>query len=465
MIILKQNQIKWLEKFWISKLTKSEKIQYVYGKWYYDKNFFWDFFLWHLKGKKTPDLHFEIWNALWWEENTCIICPRWHWKTTSILIDMMHSLVYKLYWSQLYIASAWLWSETLWKIKYELETNELINSVFWNLVPKLDANAKELTWTRKWKEKMLELTNWESIETLTKWNPVRWKRPRRIVVDDLDENKDVMNKSFVDKTRTWFFSSLYNTLLPWWKIVILWTIVWNMCMVKHIKDTKDWNIIEYKAINNWVPLWPEMWSLEELEKRKREIGSTLFNQEFMNIPFQAENTIVKQEHINYFEYKWETFDYVNIWVDPAISEKTNSDAFAITISGEIWKKKYIIESLELHWKNKDPFAATRTVRSLYDKYKANKVTIETVAFQKVMSKLFKQEWLAVTEVNPSRDKITRLMEHQWDFEQWNIYFNREKTFDLVDQLLQFPDVEHDDLVDSMVYSFRKVKKSFIIDTF
>jgi len=46
-----------------------------------------------------------------------------------------------------------------------------------------------------------------------------------------------------------------------------------------------------------------MWSIEELEKRKKEIGTTLFNQEFMNIPFQVENTLIKQEHINYFEYK------------------------------------------------------------------------------------------------------------------------------------------------------------------
>jgi len=93
------------------------------------------------------------------------------------------------------------------------------------------------------------------------------------------------------------------------------------------------------------------------------------------------------------------------------------------------------------------------------------VTIETIAFQQVMSKLLKAENMAVTDVTPNRDKITRLMEWQGEFEQGNIYFNREKTFDLVDQLLQFPDVQHDDLVDAMVYSFRKTKKSFIIDTF
>jgi len=465
MIILNAKQIKWLEDFWIRNLTKSEKIQYVYSKWYIDIDFFWDFFLRSWKWKETPDVHHEIQTALSSKENTNIIIARWHWKTTTILINIIHSLVYEIYGSQLYIASAGLWSESLWKIKYELETNQHIKEVFWNLVPHLDAKAQEQQWTKKWKEKLLELTNGESIETLTKGNPVRWKRPSRITVDDLEENKDVMSTVTVEKTRKWFFSSLYNTLLPWWKIIILGTIVGNMCMVKHIKDTKDWQTIEYKAIENWKPLWTDMWSMEELEKRKKEIGTILFNQEFMNIPFQVEHTIVKQEHIQYFDYTWQPFDYINIWVDPAISEKTSSDPFAIVVTAEKWNKKYVLEAIELKERNKDPFKATKTLKSIYNKYKANRVTIETIAFQQVMSKLLKAENMAVTDVTPNRDKVTRLMEWQWEFEQGNIYFNREKTFDLVDQLLQFPDVQHDDLVDAMVYSFRKTKKSFIIDTF
>lgn len=466
MTLLTEKQIKWLEDFWINKLERSEKDFYLYSKWYIDIDFFWDFFLWHLKGKKTPDFHNEIQTSLSDKVNTCIIVARGHWKTTTILINLIHSLVYKIYGSQLYIASAWLWSETLWKIKFELETNIILKDIFGDLVPKLDTKAQEITWTKKWREKMLELTNGESIETLTKWNPVRWKRPKRIVVDDLDENKDVMNKLMVEKTRIWFFTSLYNTLLPWGKIIILGTVVWNMCMVKYIKDTKDWNVIEYQAINDWKALWEDMWNLEELEKRKKEIWSTLFNQEFMNIPLQFENSIIKQEYIKYYDHKdWQQYDYINIWVDPAISEKENSDRFAIVVTWEIWKKKYVIDCIELKWKDKDVFKATKTVKSYYDKYSANLVTVETVAFQKVLSKLFKVERMAVKEVNPSRDKVTRLLEFQWEFEQGNIYFNREKTYDLIDQLLMFPDVQYDDLVDWMVYSFRENKKPFIIETF
>ena len=460
MILLQEEEIYYIEENEIE-LDESQKIQYIYSKWYYDKEYFWDFFLGHWKSKETPDLHIEITEALGGLVNTCVICPRGHGKTTTILIDIIHSLCYKTYGSQLYIAPAGLGSESIWKIKHELETNILIKNVFWNLVPRQDRKTQEITGTKKWKERMLELTNGESIETLSKWNPVRWKRPKRIIVDDLDENKDVMNKTVVDKTRTWFFTSLYNTLLPGGKIVILGTIVGNMCMVKYIKDHKDWHTIEYTAIKDGKALWPDMWSLEELEKRKREIGSSLFNQEFMNIPIQAENAIIKPEHIQYFDYdsSWK-FDYINVWVDPAISEKTNSDPFAIVVTGEIWLKKYVLEAVELKGKEKDPFRATKTVKRLYDKWGANKATIETVAFQKVMAKLFRAEYIATEEITPDRDKVTRLMEYEGDFEQGHVYFNKSLTFDLVEQLLSFPDVEHDDLVDGMVYSFRKKKKGF-----
>lgn len=380
-----------------------------------------------------------------------------------LLIDIIHSLVYEIYGSQLYIAPAGLGSESIGKIKHELETNLLIKQIFGNLVPRKDVKTEDLTGTKKWKEKMLELTNGESIETLSKGNPVRGKRPKRIIVDDLDENKDVMTRSVVEKTRIWFFTSLYNTLLPGGKITILGTIVGNMCMVKYIKEHKKWRVIEYQAINNGKALWEDMWSLEELAKRKREIGSTLFNQEFMNIPIQAENTIVKEEHIQYFDHDSSyQFDYINIGVDPAISEKTTSDPFAIVVTGEILHKKYILEAIALKGKEKDPFRATKTVKRIYDKWTANKVTVEVVAFQQVMSKLFKAEHIATEEINPTRDKVSRLMEWQGDFEQGNIYFNRETTHELVDQLLAFPDVEHDDLVDGMVYSFRKKKKGFYL---
>ena len=160
-----------------------------------------------------------------------------------------------------------------------------------------------------------------------------------------------------------------------------------------------------------------------------------------------------------------SFDNIVISVDPAISEKTKSDSFAIVI---IWKSKdcyYIIESIELIEKQKDPFNATIIVKELYHKYKANYVIIETVAFQQVMSKLFKNEWLATKEIKPHKDKITRVLEKQFLFEQWKVYFKNTWNEKLINQLLDFPNIMHDDLVDWFTQWIEiKEKKKFIFES-
>ena len=50
------------------------------------------------------------------------------------------------------------------------------------------------------------------------------------------------------------------------------------------------------------------------------------------------------------------------------------------------------------------------------------------------------------------------MEYQWAFERWLIRFNPENSmvWELLAQLREFPIIDHDDMVDSMVYSFSPI---------
>ena len=299
-------------------------------------------------------------------------------------------MLFKVYKSQIYVATAWLWEETLWKISSELQSNLLIKEVFWDLIPKQDKETKEAHGAKKFRQRHIELLNWSKLESISKWQAIRWKRPQRIVVDDID--KEAPNPSEWKKTRGWFFWSLYNTLLPWGKVIVIWTIVWNLCLVKQLKD-KGWNTIEYQAIINGKPLWKEMWSMEELQTRKEEIWSLMFNQEYMNIPLNSEDTIIKEEMLKYFSLKNDDiqFDFIYMWLDPAISEKETADDFWITITWISWKNRYVLKNIWLKWTQKTTENRKKIIKRLYEEYDVDRIYIEDNGFQaliKALSKIF-----------------------------------------------------------------------------
>jgi hypothetical protein len=66
--------------------------------------------------------------------------------------------------------------------------------------------------------------------------------------------------------------------------------------------------------------------------------------------------------------------------------------------------------------------SSEAVYQLYQKYNAKRVVVETVAYQAVLKKVFKRMHMAVQEYKTIKDKTTRLMERQIDFEDKKIYF-------------------------------------------
>ena len=161
-----------------------------------------------------------------------------------------------------------------------------------------------------------------------------------------------------------------------------------------------------------------------------------------------------------------TFDFIQIWVDPAVSEKEWSDEYAINIAWFLWDKIYHLESIWLNWKEKDIWASSNVVFQLYQENKAKRVIVETVAYQQVLKNVFKRMWIAVQEYKTIKDKTTRLMEKQMLFEDKKVFFADWYWNDkLIEQLLSFPNGEHDDSIDAMLLSMQQQNKSFFISSF
>lgn len=313
-------------------------------------------------------------------------------------------------------------------------------------------------------------------------------RPDLLVFDDVDTIASCQSKKKIDKN----FEFMLNEVL-WWttwstQIIFLWNTIYEDWIVprfeEHIKNDPSREIInlpiyddqknivwnrfvetdaEAEKLNKWIGEVAKRYV--SLETERRRLWSISFNQNYLLIPYANWQHIITADMIqidhNCRSYK---FEKVVVWVDPAVSEKEWTDKFAICVTWSIGDKHYILESVGLIGSQKNIKRASETVKALYDKRKAKRVIVETVAYQAVLKTVFANMWLAVQEQKTIKDKTTRLLEKQVLFEEHRIYFAPWND-ELIDELKAFPNGEHDDLCDSLLFTLQETRNKFFIASF
>ena len=445
----------------------------------------------------TPDCLLKYYKALESWKNVYFKWFRWSAKTTIAQMFVNYCIAYKkrrniMRYSQTidsaeenltYVANSFIWDTDWWE-RFIRDFGNLYYPEF------------AIKW---WQKKIKRLDKFVTenecyVRAMSLWTSPRWKnytasdwkfRPDLLIFDDVDTVSSCQTRNKIDKS----FEFMLNEVL-WWttwstQLIFLWNTIYDDWLVprfeEHIKNDKNREIIILPIYDNWKIVWDRFVETDEeadklnkwitdsnkkytsLETEKRRLWSISFWQNYLLVPYSKWWNIITRDMIRYdnncINY-W--FDRIQIWVDPAISEKEWADRFAITVSWFDWKKKYVLESIWLEWNEKNIKKAWYVVKSLYDKYRADMVIVETVAYQAVLKTIFSDMWMAVTETKTSRDKVTRLLEKQSLFEDWLVYFYPDKTRELVDELLQMPNWEHDDYVDSMLFSLMDTKQKFFI---
>ena len=91
-------------------------------------------------------------------------------------------------------------------------------------------------------------------------------------------------------------------------------------------------VIVQKALENGKALWPEMYPPEELEERRRLMGSVIFDLQYQNDATKALGSIFREEWIRWYSYLPDDLT-VYQGVDLAISRSGLADYFAIVTIG------------------------------------------------------------------------------------------------------------------------------------
>jgi predicted phage terminase large subunit-like protein len=211
-----------------------------------------------------------------------------------------------------------------------------------------------------------------------------------------------------------------------------------------------------------APVWP-YWTVEKLEQKKHDMGSFAFAQEYMNDPMSDEDADVKLAWIRWVdEIKlYDSHDVLLFKIfsalDPAVGTKQTSDEAAIvTVAREVRTDKQInIVVLSCEYGRWGPDRTVKESKRVYDRYPHHAFKVENVGFQEVFRKALTESGVPASACNPnSKDKRTRLMAVVPRIESGDVKFMRSCE-DLVAQLVQFPNAEHDDRVDAFVYAVQE----------
>jgi predicted phage terminase large subunit-like protein len=140
-------------------------------------------------------------------------------------------------------------------------------------------------------------------------------------------------------------------------------------------------------------------------------------------------------------------------VDLAVTQKKNSDYTASTVLGVDRNTKNIyildIQRDKLTFNNIINFIVTEEKR-----WKPLIIGIEDVAAQNyLIQELLRNTNLNIKSLRPKGDKVSRFHPVVARFEQNMIYINENIDRIIIDELLSFPDSEHDDCVDSLSYAY------------
>lgn len=299
-----------------------------------------------------------------------------------------------------------------------------------------------------------------------------------IIGDDLVGFENARTEAQRKVLKEWFYSSLYPTLEPDGEIHILGTRYSPMDLYEDLIKSKNYKVNVQQAITvkdgQEYSLWESKFSLEKLRSIREEAGLIIFNMQYQNNTELAKGKIFKYKYFKHFEEYDIDYDLnrvrvkvldsqgVPYWIpvriymgaDLAISEDetSNNDYFVLTVIGvDKNKNVYVLDYL----KERLTFNAQLNAILDYGKNKfpmVERIGVETVQYQKSLAQEIRRlSLLPVINIQTSKDKVTRAMRRSALFENGKVWF-RIGMDDLEECLLLFPEVDHDDLFDSLDFA-------------
>lgn len=157
------------------------------------------------------------------------------------------------------------------------------------------------------------------------------RRADLLIFDDIETLETLKTDTARAGTREWFAKDMMPVLSPNGQAIVAYTRKHQDDLYGHLEaDTETWTYVNNATqaiLEDGSPLWPEHWSLSQLEAKKAELDAidlTAWSSEYMNLIVPAGTRMFWPEQWPQWTSLPAHLQYFQAW-DLAISEKTTAD--------------------------------------------------------------------------------------------------------------------------------------------
>lgn len=456
----------------------------------------------------SPEFHRELFSDFVSGQNTADAAPRGHAKTTIGSSEVIARIVnrethYTLVISDVYGQA----KDIVDNIRTELESNDLLIWIYGQLRTEWHWTAGSFTTANN-----VRVTARGSNMKVRGLKYRHW-RPDFALIDDLENDEAIMNPERREKLMRWVKMALFPAMAKARsQICIIGTVLHGDSLLNNAingdKGFGGWRRHRWSALNqnedgSLYSLWPAMFPVEDLVRMRDDptyekyLGPIAFAQEMQNQAIDETSRIIKSEWIlgtddRKFTYsltakeeQWKAshppdskpwleteIKQVLMAIDPAISEKTTADFFALFVigvdaDGHIWELDKFRDRIG---------DIDRQIDIAIDygiKWKVDKLKVEAVAYQAGLARGIRKRaaergtHLPIQEVKPDKDKFRRAVIHSANFAGGLVHLREDHPlFDaFVAELLNFPRGEHDDMFDAFMHAAEDLVQRPSVRTF
>jgi predicted phage terminase large subunit-like protein len=274
----------------------------------------------------------------------------------------------------------------------------------------------------------------------------------------------------------WFQSGPIQRLMPGGAIIVVMTR-WSKLdltgkIVDHMvrnEDADDWEVVEFPAVLDDKPLWPDFWTIEELLGKRASMDPRYWQAQYMQNPTSEEGALIKREWWQIWEKESPPqCEYMIMALDAAQETNSRADYNALTTWGVFFNEDVNNYNIILLNSIKERMEFPELKDMVFEQYKEwnpDTFIVEKKSNGAALYQEMRRMGMPIGEFTPGKgnDKISRVNAVSDLFRSGIVWAPDTRwARELIEECNDFPSGSNDDLVDSTTLALMRFRQGGFI---